>query len=279
MIKSILLPLDGSIYSESVLDYGKFLAKKIGAVIRVLTVIDIRLFDWSVATGADSFVPVMPSTDFQEESHKLLQDKADKVIEKASTILKDSGIQYEISKQSGIPVDEICAMAKQNDLIIMGIRGEYERWSDKLLGVTVEAVTRQISKPVLLVDKKFELIEKIMCGYDGSDTATKALQFSAYMASAMALKLQVVSVFNSDEERSAILAEAEKYLKPYQINFELRHESGDPDDVLISMQDTSPGKCLTIIGSYGHSRLREAILGSTTVQIMRKSPKPVLLAK
>jgi nucleotide-binding universal stress UspA family protein len=33
------------------------------------------------------------------------------------------------------------------------------------------------------------------------------------------------------------------------------------------------------MGSFGHSRLREAILGSTTVQVMRKANKPILLAK
>ncbi|WP_457566777.1 universal stress protein, partial [Caldithrix abyssi] len=84
MIKSILLPIDGSPYTEAVLDYGDFLAEKFGAILRILTVIDIRLFDWSVATSADSFVPIMPSTEFQEESQRIQNEKAEKVIQKAS---------------------------------------------------------------------------------------------------------------------------------------------------------------------------------------------------
>ncbi len=279
MIKSILLPIDGSPYTEAVLDYGDFLAQKFGAVLRVLTVIDIRLFDWSVATSADSFVPIMPSAEFQEESQRIQNEKAEKVIEKASEILNAKKRTFEILKVSGIPVDEICQAAKTTDLVIMGIRGEYEKWSGKLLGATTESVTRQISKPMLLVDKEFKPFEQIYCGYDGTTAANHALQMAAFLAASLNLPLQVVSVLDSEEERESVLQEAKQYLTPYKIKFDLRHETGDPDEVLVNVQNNSPKPSLMVIGGYGHSRLREAILGSTTVHVMRKANKPILLVK
>jgi nucleotide-binding universal stress UspA family protein len=36
---------------------------------------------------------------------------------------------------------------------------------------------------------------------------------------------------------------------------------------------------MLVMGSYGHSRLREAIIGSTTVQVMRSAAKPIILAR
>ncbi len=279
MIKSILLPIDGSTYSEAVLNYGKFLAEKFNAVLRVLSVVDIRLYDLSIAAGADSFVPVMPSADFQAESQGMLDEKSQKVLDKASSILNKTNLQFQLIKASGIPVDEICSHAKQNDIVVMGIRGEYERWSGKLLGATVESVTRQISKPVMLVEKTFLPFQRIQCGYDGSSYANKALQLAAFMSKTMQIKLQVISVFDSEEERTAVLNEAEQYLAPYEIDFQLRHEVGDVDEVLVNTSKNTPAPALSIIGSYGHSRLREAILGSTTVQVMRKAEKPILLAK
>jgi nucleotide-binding universal stress UspA family protein len=279
MIKSILLPLDGSTYSDSVIKYGKFFAEKFDAVVRILSVVDIRLFDWSMATGADSFVPLMPSADFQAESQKIQDEKADKIIEKAANILNKTSIKFEVLKTSGIPVDEICQSAMVNDLVIMGIRGEYERWSEKFLGATVESVTRQVTKPTMLVDKNFEIFKRIHCGYDGSSSSNKALQLSAYLASLMKIKLQVITVLDSEEERTKILDDAERYLVPYKIDFNLRHETGEAADVLEYAQNNAPDPALTVIGSYGHSRLREAIIGSTTVQVMRKANKPILLAK
>ncbi len=278
MIKSILLPIDGSPYTDAVLEYGIFLAKKLDAVLRVLTVVDIRLFDWSMSAGADSFVPIMPTPEFQEESQKIQQEKAEQIIKKAGEMLRDSGLSFDTYKKAGIPVDEICSMARENDMVIMGIRGEYERWSDKLLGVTVEAVTRQINKSVMLVDKDFMPIESIQLGYDGSDTANKALEISAELAVSMSLPIEVISVFDGEEERKAILREAERYLEPYKVQYKLRHETGDAAEALVSAQKNAPHSALMIIGSYGHSRFREAIIGSTTVEVMRKA-SPVLLAK
>ncbi|MHB2148351.1 universal stress protein [Calditrichota bacterium LG25] len=279
MIKSILLPIDGSPYTEAVLDYGDFLAEKFGAILRILTVIDIRLFDWSVATSADSFVPIMPSTEFQEESQRIQNEKAEKVIQKASEILSAKKRTFEIIKVSGIPVDEICQVAKTTDMVIMGIRGEYEKWSGKLLGATTESVTRQIAKPMMLVDKEFKPFEQIYCGYDGTIAANHALEMAAFLAYSLNLPLQVVSVFDSDDEREETLKEAKQYLTPYKIKFDLRHETGDPDETLVNVQNNSPKPSLMVIGGFGHSRLREAILGSTTVHVMRKANKPILLVK
>ncbi len=279
MIKSILLPIDGSPYTESVLNYGQYFHKQFGALIRILSVVDIRLFDWSVATSADSFVPILPSAEFQEESQKIQDEKAQKVIEKAAEILDAQKVTYEVIKISGIPIDEICQYAKTTDLVIMGIRGEYARWSGKLLGATAEAVTRQIAKPVMLVDKTFDEIKQILCGYDGSITANHALQMAAFFAKTMDLPLGVISVFDSEDEAQAVLKEAEQYLLPYQIQFTLKHEKGSVEEVLIAEQNNAALPSLMVIGGYGKSRLTEAILGSTTVHVMRKAKKPILLVK
>ncbi len=279
MIRSILLPIDGSNYSESVLQYGLFLGKKLNARLRVITIVDVRLFEWNMAAGSDSFVPVVGSTEFQEETHQLLDKKANSILEKAKDILSKSEIEFEVKKITGTPVDEICTQAKANDLVIVGIRGEYEHWSGHLLGATIESAARQIIKPILLVDKTFMPFERIVSGYDGSDTSNKALQLSAFLANSLNLTVQVITVMNSEEERKEILAEAAKYLEPYKIEYQLRHESGSATDALINAQNSSHLKTLLSIGSFGHSRIREAILGSTTVQLMRKAQKPILLAK
>ncbi|HHJ53749.1 MAG TPA: universal stress protein, partial [Caldithrix abyssi] len=277
MIKSILLPIDGSPYAEAVLQYGKYLAENLDAALHVLTVVDIRLYEWNLAAGTDSFVPVIPSTEFQEESQRVQEERAEQILKKAEQILKPTGLSYDLNKRSGIPVDEICQLARTNDLVIMGVRGEYERWRNKMLGATVEAVTRQITTSTLLVDKTFQPFETIICGYDGSSFAIKALQISAYLASAMKKGLNVITVSDDPDEGKEVLDEAARYLQPYKTPFKLILEKGDVTEEIIALRKSIDKPSLIIIGSYGHSRLREAILGSITVEVMRKAEKPIIL--
>jgi len=279
MIKSILLAVDGSIYTESVISTGMDLAKKLKAHLRVYTIVDIRIYEWVLNTGAEGYMPVIPSNMFHEESHKFHQERADALLNKVSEHLQKSGISFESGKMEGSPADLICELARQVDLVIMGARGDYARWGDRLLGATLEAVSRQIQTPLMIVDRTYLPFSRLTCAYDRSESGTQALKLSAYLADELKLPLEVVTVHDDESERSTILSEAKKYLQPYQITTHFRPETGDPASVLIQVTEKIPQPTVLLMGSYGHSRIREAIIGSTTVQVMRKAVKPIILAK
>jgi nucleotide-binding universal stress UspA family protein len=170
-------------------------------------------------------------------------------------------------------------MARQVDLVIMGARGDYARWGDRLLGATLESVSRQISVPLMIVDKQYRGFKSVTCAYDRSESSNQALKLSAYIAGALKLSLEVVNVNDDEQERQAILDEAKNYLVPYDLSTKYRHEGGNPDDQLIRVTHEVQEPTVLIMGSYGHSRIREAILGSITVQVMRKATKPIILTK
>jgi len=239
MIKSILLAVDGSAYTEPVLQHGIKLAKKFGAHLRVLTVIDVRIFEWAVAVGVD----------------------------------------FTLIKGNGNPVEIICDKSKLVDLVIMGARGEFEKWSDKMLGATLEATTRLNIKPIFITQRSYREINKILIAYDGSENASKALTYGAYFASQLNTPLTVLNVGHSEEDARSILSEALEYLSVYDIpSIQDKYVEGEPSEKIVENAKSLKAD-LIVMGSYGHSRIREAILGSTTVQVMRKSPVPILMTK
>jgi nucleotide-binding universal stress UspA family protein len=279
MVKSILLAVDGSAFTDPVLQYGMFLAKKFDAQLRVLSVIDIRIFEWAVAIGVEGFAPIIPTSGYQEESQKLLEEKAKEVLNKTEKILQKNNLQFILEKESGNPVDIICDKARLVDLVIMGARGEFAKWSDKMLGATLEATTRLSIKPIFISPKEYSEIKKILVAYDGSENASKALNLAAFFASEIKLPLIVLNVNDSDEEGKRYLEEAREYLEPYDIQqIDEKVIDGEPSDMIVQVAKDG-GANLIVMGSYGHSRIREAILGSVTVQTMRKSAFPVLMAR
>ncbi len=279
MIKSILLAVDGSVYTAAVVTYGLDLAQKLKAHIRAYSIVDVRIYDWVLNTGAEGYMPVIPSNMFHEESHKFHNERADTLLGKVGERIQKAGLSFDSGKLEGSPVEMICELARQVDLVIMGARGDYARWGDRLLGATLEAVSRQIQTPLMIVDKTYLPFKTLTCAYDRSESGTQALKLSAYLAQELKLPLEVVSVHEEELERANILSEARNYLQPYQITMNLRSEGGDPATVLIQITEKSPQPTALLMGSYGHSRIREAIIGSTTVQVMRKALKPIILTK
>lgn len=279
MIKSVLLAIDGSNYTEAILKYGIDFAQKTDAHLRVLTVIDIRIFEWAVAIGVEGFAPIIPSTTYQEESQKILEDKAEKVLERAGKVLKKAGASYELEKVSGSPVEIICDRSRLADLVIMGSRGEFGSWRDKMLGATLEAATRLCIKPIMVTEKEHKSITNILVAYDGSNNSNKALPWAGYLARQLNAALTVLTVNSDEEEAKAAIKEASAYLASYKLRkLNTKISAGDTEIEIVETCKKVKAD-LIIMGSYGHSRIREAILGSTTVQVMRKSPVPVLMIK
>lgn len=278
MIKRILLPVDGSEYTNSVVKHGVDLARRFEGRVRLLSVVDVRIFEWVLSVGADGFVPVLPAPGYQEQSRKLLEKKAQTVLDRCARVLESEGIPYEAETIGGSPVEIICDRAKQADLIVMGNRGEYARWATTMLGATLEAVTRHVTKPIMIVQQRFRPIHRIVAAYDGSEHANRALQLAGFFAERLGAKITVLNVANDPEMSARLCAEGVEYLHAYQAEVDSASLTGRPDAAIVDFARTHK-QDLIIMGAYGHSRIREAILGSTTVQIMRKSPIPVLMVK
>lgn len=278
MIKSILLSVDGSIYTDAQVKHAIKLAKAFKARIRVLSIVDVRIFEWAVVMGTDGFVPVIPSNVYKEESKKILESKVEAVLKKCSQILSKEKIDFETEKLHGSPSDIICEKAALVDLLIIGARGEFAKWKKTLVGATLDAVMRQWNKPILITPQKFQKISKILFAYDGSDRSNKALQLLAFCATNLKATVTILTVHDNQQIRKKLLNEASIYLAPYEITVELIGASGNPEKEIIRVSQDD--KCdLIIMGAFGHSRIREAILGSTTEQVIRHASIPVLLSK
>ncbi len=278
MIKNVLTALDGSPYAHTVLDYAKYFSEKFNSLIKVIHVIDIRMYEWTVSLGMDGFSTVMPSASFQEESRLLLEKRGEEIISRAESFLRKNNISHELIKEHGVPVEVIAANGKVADLIIMGVRGEYAKWSKKFLGTVTEAVSRETHRPILYVQNNFKAFSKILLPYDGSEHAGQALSYSAFMAEKLEIPVVLLTSHHDEVIASELMHEALSYFHPYNVIVEEVTTKGHPDKDILKVQEEK--KCdLIIMGAYGHSRIREAIIGSVPIQVLRAANVPVMLVK
>lgn len=276
MFKTIMLALDASKYADSVLKHGIDLANKFKSHVTVLSVADVRIFEWATSIGTDGFVPLIPSGAYESESRKLVEEKCERIIEKASEILQKENIEFEIIKYEGSPPDVIVEKSSLADIVVMGKRGEYERWDNDSLGATVDTVSRHITKPLFVSKKEYRDIKNILIGYDGSAHANNALQCCGHLAEAFHAQITIISVTDDEELGKHYLQDASNYLLNYEVTCQTRIISGAPHKAIVKFADDH-GIDLISIGAYGHSRIKQAILGSTTEQIIRFAKCPVLM--
>ena len=277
MLKSIMCTLDGSAYSESVLEHGIRLAERFNAELRLLSVIDIRMFEWVSAIALDGFVPAIPGPNYMKDSRSVLEAKAKDTLEKAEQQAAKSKVVFKSITSVGVPGDVICEEARKVDLVLMGRRGEFAQWSGQLVGATLEAVSHIIPRPLLITDKEFQPFEHLICAYDASECSSRALKTGMDYAQHLKLPVTVVSV-GDNETTARWLDEGKEYCSPYDLDITYIAQEGDLIEVLKNLHQET-GNAFVIIGSHGKSRIREAILGSTTLEVLRKVDFPVFIQR
>ncbi len=279
MFKSILVPIDGSDTSLVAVDYAIELSRSFNSEITGISIIDIKKlagpFMRDLGTSIGGMVPY---GDFQKNVKKFLEDTCKAALDELEGKCDSASIPCTRTIKEGVVSKEIVESAKRCNMISMGMAGEHAFWRDAFLGSNLESVVRQTHKPVLVTPEKYKKITKILVAYDASSFSTKALNAGADIAQQMQLPLTVITVSDDKKSGEDILSRATEILKGYDITHDNTLEGGDTVDAILGFCKKGSYDLL-VIGAYGHSKIRELILGNTTVQIMSKVTCPVLLCR
>ena len=147
MISKILAATDGSKSATQSLRYAVDFAKKIGAELIVLTVIDKSVFiRQSVPSSPRSNKLVEPIEDYMKRV-------AESYLQKAAKICEKNGVPSRTLVRTGHPVEEIIREAKRSkaDLIILGSHGKSAITAAVVGSVTFGVINRVKKMPILVV--------------------------------------------------------------------------------------------------------------------------------
>ncbi|MGR3293264.1 MAG: universal stress protein [Candidatus Scalindua sp.] len=279
MFKTILVPIDSSDTSLVAVDYAIDLSRSFNSEIVGISIIDIKKlagpFMRDLGTSIGGMVPY---ADFQQNVRQFLEDTARAALDELEGKCNSAGIPFTRTTKEGVVGKEIVESAKRCDMISMGMAGEHAFWRDAFLGSNLESVVRQTHKPVLVTPEKYKKITKILVAYDASSFSTKALTAGVDIAEQMKLPLTVITVSDDKKAGDDILSQADENLKDCKITYDKVLKDGETVNVILDFCKEGSYDLL-VMGAYGHSKIRELILGNTTVQIMRKVSCAVLLCR
>jgi nucleotide-binding universal stress UspA family protein len=277
MIKSILVPTDGSQNSQTALDYAIYLASLFSSDITGLNVIDIRALEGPFLSDISGSLGFSPFQNHLSKFQQILEERGDLILDEFKKYCMGKNFSKVKTKRiSGIIANIIAEEAKRVDMVVIAQRGEHEKWSTGLLGSTTESVVRKAPRPVLVTPNSFRQFKNALIAYDGGFEANKALKTSCELLSGIGCSLKVVFITEDDEKLKKLSDEVCEFTEPYRLNLEMKSLKGEPGKEILHYAENNKID-LIIMGAFAHSRIHDLILGCTTAYIIRKSTIPILL--
>jgi nucleotide-binding universal stress UspA family protein len=276
MIKTILVGLDGSEHARTAMQYGLWLGARLGATVIGLHVVDIVSIEGSFFHDISGSLGFEPYLDFSSKMREVLHERGRGLLQAFSDEAGKCGVRHDTVLSMGVVANEVADQARTADLVVIGHRGVSERFSTGLLGSTAESVTRKCPRPVFISTAEFRPVSRPVLAYDGSQRAAAAMHAAAEFCLSLSFPLTVVTVAKDADSGEKIISDARKYLASYNLDSHCVVLTGNaPEQIVAFIKEQ--GFDLLFIGAYGHSRIIEMVLGSTTEYVLRNTSCPVFL--
>ena len=280
MIKRILIPLDTSPYTEAALELGCNVAKRHGAELTGLVVLDIPGIEKSITPvpiGGLYYLEHLEKS-IEKRARKRIQSLLDRFDEKC----EKEGIAHRQAERQGSPSEQIIRESIFYDFVIIGLYTYFDfRASDKP-GDTLDKILDHSITPIYGVPEKFSMPTaekiKVLIAFNGSLPSARALQRLAQLA---VPETTEVTLLMSDPERETAdyyLDQAEAYLNSHSI----RNVSKEwiSQDIIEAMKESYlDWATIVVVGAHSKRRLIDFTVGSLTKYLIKEARKPIIIGQ
>ncbi|WP_438278624.1 universal stress protein [Nitrobacter sp.] len=276
MIKDIILHLERDPSRDVVRDFAASTAEMFAAH---LTGVSFAF----AASIPNYIVPNFPAgvlADLFAES----ETAARGAIDRFEVAMKHSGLSAEprlvLQTEFG-PPETFSKMARCFDLSIIMQSDDYSGINNSDL---IEATLFDSGRPLIVVpyiQQEGLKLDRIVCCWDGSRAAVRAINDALpLLRKANIVELFIVENAKTADENIIGGIEIGRHLARHDIKIEVRRTPAAdidvPNVILSHVADSSAS--MLVMGGYGHSRLREFVLGGATREILSAMTVPVFMS-
>jgi nucleotide-binding universal stress UspA family protein len=275
MIKDIVVNLSVSKGGGPASDYAVSLASALGAHLTGVAFV----YDPIVPVSATGYIPA----EIIERQQADNEGFAKTAVDGFGAATKRAGLSaapLTISTSLAGAGEHLSRIARRFDLAVLG---QAEPDTSSIDDIIAETTLFESGRPMIIVPyiQKGPLkLDRAMVCWDGSRPAARAIG-DAMPLLAKAGKVEIVSISDEPGKQDKIEGvDMEHHLARHGLKVEVeRIPRGDVDvaDALLSHAADS-GADIMVMGGYGHSRLRQFLLGGVTRSTLRSMTVPVLMA-
>jgi nucleotide-binding universal stress UspA family protein len=225
---------------------------------------------------ADVYIPPDIIQTQQQEAHA----KAEQIGAQFREAVERAGVSGEWHAVEGFADQQIRLYARYCDLVVVGQSDEdsmFSAYSD-----LPDQVILGSARPVLFIPRigvKKPVGQRILVAWNGSREAVRAV-YDALPLLQTAAVVKVIAVNPPAAEGDIPTADICQHLARHGVNAEgsqIVARDIDTGNILLS-HAADQTIDLIVLGAYGHTRLRESVLGGVTKQLLAHMTVPVLMS-
>lgn len=274
MLKDVVVNLSG----RAPLDFAADYATSIAATFRAHITGIAFLYEPVIPDGTLGGVPVDLIELQREENSKIARD----AISRFEAGVKKAGLGSEtrqLDATFGGAATLFAQIARRFDISVVAQAQREQGATDELI---IEGALFESGRPVIVVpyiQKSGLTLERVLACWDGGRTAARAIADAMpFLERAKAVDLVIVAEERKNDEITGV--RMSEHLTRHGVAVSVKRiAKGDlaVQDVILSYAADS-GADFMVMGGYGHSRLREFILGGVTRGILNSMTVPVLMS-
>lgn len=279
----VLACIDRSSFGTSVCDYAAWSAGRLGASVELLHVIERHpqvalVGDRSGRLGMDDAETLLQElADLDEARNRLAQEGGRLLLEDAAARVRAAGTAQVTQRLlHGDLIGHLKESSPEVGLIVVGRRGEAHEPAEDRLGRNLEGVIRAGHRPVFIAPQSFHPIRRFLFAYDGGRSAGVIIDLLLQSALLRDIEGELLYVGSEDSAGASHVREAAEQLRAagYSVTTSIRE--GDADKLILGSVEEGRFDLL-VMGAFGHSRIRERIVGSTTTSVMQRCAAAMLV--
>lgn len=283
-MSNVIACIDGSSATNGVVESSAWAAAQLSAPLTLLHVIEeghaAAQQDMSGNIGFGSREKLLEElAELDAKKGKLLLEHGHQLLEQAKkqALLQDNVTDVSMRQRHGELIDSLLKLEPETRLLVLGLHGE-DNGDGSHIGSQLETVLRRVHKPIMLCPDQFNAPQSAMLAYDGSASTKQGVQLLAKSPLFSNMPVHVVMVGADSETNQAELDWARETLENGGHQVETAIVAGDVEPALHDYQDQH-NIGIMVMGAYGHSKIRQFLVGSTTTSMLEASKTPLLILR
>lgn len=278
--------IDGLATTHAVVDGALWAAQRLQAPLALLHALErpepmppVGDYSGVIGMGAQDMLLERLNTLDEERTH-VAQEAARRMLDEAQARVDQTRIpSLQVLLRHGELTDVLLEHEDGARLFVLGRQHRATAARKLRLDHRVESVIRNVRQPVMVMTTpEFTPPEGFVVAFDGSTTARRAVEAVARSPLLRGMPGLLAMAGEPTPEMLEQLHGAQAQLQQAGFAIDTRVVPGLPEEALPALLQ-SLGNMLLVLGAYGHSRIRQLIVGSTTTALLRLCSVPVVVLR